>query len=177
MPLCLFLLLISTGPVRARFFNVPQARETHIVLLDDLLKASIVQLRELGQVMHIGNDITQVLLQQHKVILRRYILLFCRSSISIPGRLRAPLIQAPDHKIDFLLTGFDPSYNLSGLDTLKSEDFVEFALQLCNKGFLVIFGPGSPVWVRVLRCRIILVGGFESVLKVVVGYVVVEIIF
>ena len=146
------------------------------MLLDDLLKASIIQLRKLGQVMHIGDYITQVLFEQHKVIFRRYILLFYLSSISIPGRLWAPLIQAPDDQIDFLLTSLDPSYNLSGLDTLKSEDFLELAFQLCHKGFLVILGPGSPLWVGVLRCRIILVRSLESVFEVVVGYVVVEII-
>ena len=146
------------------------------MLLDDLLKASIIQLRKLGQVMHIGDYITQVLFQQQKIIFRRYILLFYLSSISIPGRLWAPLIQSPDHKINFLLAGLDPSDNLSGLDTLKSEDFLELAFQLCNKGFLVIFGPGSPLWVRVLRCRIILIRSFESVFEVVVGYVVVEVI-
>lgn len=42
---------------------------THIMLLDDLLEACVVQLGELGQVMHVGDDVAQVLLQQVKVLL------------------------------------------------------------------------------------------------------------
>ena len=41
------------------------------MLLDDLLEASIVQLGELGQVVHIGDDVAQILLEQLKVLLAR----------------------------------------------------------------------------------------------------------
>lgn len=39
------------------------------MLLDYLLKARVIELGELGQVMHIGNDITQILFQQLEIIL------------------------------------------------------------------------------------------------------------
>ncbi len=40
------------------FLCVNSVLGTHIVLLDDFLEACIVELRELGQVMNIGNNIT-----------------------------------------------------------------------------------------------------------------------
>ena len=36
---------------------------SHIMLLNDLLKPRIIQLRKLRQIMHVSNDITQILLQ------------------------------------------------------------------------------------------------------------------
>lgn len=42
-----------------------------IVLLDDLLEACVVELGELGEIMDVGNDITQVLLQEHEFFLAR----------------------------------------------------------------------------------------------------------
>ena len=147
------------------------------MLFDDLLKPSIIQLRELGQIMHIGNDVTQILFQQHEVVFRRYVLLFHRSNISTLCRLRPPLVQARNHIIDFFLAGFDSSYYLSRLDSLEGEDFLELPFQYCNEGFLVIFCPASPLWVGVLRSRVVLVRGLEGVFEVVIGYVVVKVIF
>ena len=146
------------------------------MLFYDLLKAGIIELRKLCQIMHIGNYITQVLFQQHKVIFRGYIFLFCLCRISIPGGFRPPLIQASDHIINLFLTGLDTSYYLSGLDSLKGEDFVKLHFQLCNERFLVLLRPGSPFWVRMLGCRIVLIWGLESVFEVIVGYVIVEIV-
>jgi hypothetical protein len=45
------------------------------VLLNDLLKARVVELGELGEVVHIRDDIAQVLLQQVKVLLDRAVVL------------------------------------------------------------------------------------------------------
>jgi hypothetical protein len=39
------------------------------VLLDDLLEARVVQLGELGEIVHIGDDVAQILLEQVKVLL------------------------------------------------------------------------------------------------------------
>lgn len=44
---------------------------TYIMLLDDLLKAGIIELGELGKIVHIGYDITQVFLEQQEVVLGR----------------------------------------------------------------------------------------------------------
>lgn len=146
------------------------------MLLDNFLKPSIVQLRELGQIMHIGNNITQILFQKHEVILRRYIVLFRISNISSLCRLRPPLIQASNHIIDFLLAGLDPSHYLSRLDPLEGKHLFELPFQFCDEGFLIIFRPESPLWVRMLRGRIVLVRGLESVFEVVVGDVVIKIV-
>lgn len=47
----------------------PKPKLTDIMLLDYFLKAGVVELGELGQVMHIGDDITQILFQQLEIIL------------------------------------------------------------------------------------------------------------
>ena len=81
------------------------------MLLDDFLKPSIVQLSEFGQVVHISDDVTQILLQQHEIFFYRYVLLLCLH-ISILRKLWSPFIQSSNHIIDLLLTGFYPSHNL-----------------------------------------------------------------
>lgn len=42
---------------------------TYVMLLDDLLEACIVQLRKLGQIVNICNDIAEIFLEQVKVLL------------------------------------------------------------------------------------------------------------
>lgn len=58
-PQFLFLYLpFSNSASHGQFLCVNLVLGTHIVLLDDFLEACIVKLRELGQVMNIGYDIT-----------------------------------------------------------------------------------------------------------------------
>lgn len=58
-PRFLFLYLpFSNSASHGQFLCVNSVLGTHIVLLDDFLEACIVELRELGQVMNIGNNIT-----------------------------------------------------------------------------------------------------------------------
>ena len=61
MPRCLFLHSVSIGAGHAQ--GVDSLDGPHIMLFDNLLKPSIVQLRELGQIMHISYNITQILFQ------------------------------------------------------------------------------------------------------------------
>ena len=61
VPLCLFLHSVSIGSCHAR--GVKVLNRPHVMLFNNLLKASIVQLREFCQIVHIGNDITQILFQ------------------------------------------------------------------------------------------------------------------
>ena len=99
------------------------------------------------------------------------------SSVPILCRLRPPLVHSTNHIVDFLVTGFYSPHNLSRFHPLERKDFVEFAFELCNKRFLVVFGPWPPLWVSVLWGGITFVGGFESVFEVVIGYVVVIVVF
>jgi len=43
------------------------------MLLDNLLETGVVELRELGQIVHICDDIAHVFLQQFEVLLRGYL--------------------------------------------------------------------------------------------------------
>ena len=79
--------------------------------------------------MHVGNDITQVLFEQSKLILRW---LFNSLSTNIMATL-SRLFQTADDFTNFLLTGLDPSYNLAGLDTLEGKDLVELSFKLADE--------------------------------------------
>ncbi len=56
-------------PVTSRYACPRTGLATHIVLLDDLVEASIVELDELGEVVDVGNDVAQVLLEQDELLL------------------------------------------------------------------------------------------------------------
>lgn len=104
---------------------------THIVLLDYLLKARVVQLRELGQIMHIGDDVTQNLLQHQEILIGRSTWPRTRPSTRPSTSLRLALTstQLSDNFIHILITGLDPTDDLLALDLLEVEDLVELALQ------------------------------------------------
>lgn len=98
------------------------------MLLDDLLEARVVQLRELGQVVHIGDDVAQVLLQQLEVVLGR----------AVGG------VVGPGHDIMHLL--LRRSYaadDLVALDLGEGVDLVQLRLELLDKLLLLFFVPGA----------------------------------
>lgn len=149
---------------------------TNIVFLDDFLKASVVKLGELGQVVHISNDVTQILFQEREVVLDSGIFFFGRpTATNLATSPRPSSFQATNDLIDFFLAGSDSSDNLSRLHPLEGPDLVEFALQLCDKSFLVIFIPRAPLRVWVLGCGSILVGCLKGSLQILVGDVVIEV--
>ena len=43
--------------------------DAYVVLLDYLLKAGVVELSELGKIVDVGNDVAEVFLEEHKIIL------------------------------------------------------------------------------------------------------------
>ena len=146
------------------------------MFLDDLLKSCIIELSKFSKIMHVGDDVAQIFLQQHEVILGRHIVLHQRRS-SILRRLRASLIQSRDHIIDFFLASFYPSYDLSRFDSLECEDLIKLSLKLGNERFLVIFGPLSPLRLGILFGRFALIGKLESALQIIVGNIIVLIRF
>lgn len=137
---------------------------TNIVLLDDLLESSIVQLRELGQVMYISNYIAQIFLQKHKVLLGRRIDV-------VLSRILIRASQLVDDIVYLLVGRGDPTRNVIAPDMLKCEDFVELVLELVDESLLVVFVPWSSRWVWVLCCGRSLEGRLKIRLQVVVGYV------
>jgi hypothetical protein len=98
------------------------------MLLDDLLEARVVQLRELGQVVHVGDDVAQVLLQQLEVVLGRAV-----SSIFCPG----------DDIVDLLLRRSNAADDLVALDLSEGVDLVQLRLELLDKLLLLFFVPGA----------------------------------
>jgi hypothetical protein len=115
------------------------------MLLDDLVEASVVQLHELGQVVHIGDDIAEVLFEQHKVLLARALL------------AGPAVVETSDHVFDLALADRNPSGDLHRLDLLLGMHLVELGLETLDESALVLLGPLSLRRLRLavgtlLRC-------------------------
>lgn len=85
------------------------------MLLDNLLETSIVQLGKLGEVVHVGNDVAQVFLEQQEVLLGGLL-------VAILG------IKAAQDFADLLLRGLDAADNLLALNLLEGVDLIELLL-------------------------------------------------
>lgn len=118
---------------------------TDIMLFYDFLKARVIKLSELGQVMHVGYDVAQILLQEHEVVLGGNIVFFSCPNTSLTTLSRPSPFQATNNLIDFFLAGLDPSHNLSGFHPLECPDLVELTLQLSNKRLFIVFIPRPPL--------------------------------
>lgn len=115
------------------------------MLLDDLLEARVVQLGELGQIVHVGDDVAQVLLEQLEVFLGRR-LLARRKSIAVDFA----------HDIgDLLLGRSDPADDLLGLDFLEGVDLVQLSLELLDEALLRLVVPGARCAQRRLQSLIV----------------------
>mgnify|MGYP000901296339 CR=1 FL=1 len=139
---------------------------THVVLLDDLLEAGVVEAGELGQVVHVGDDVAQVLLEQHEVLVgggRRV------SGVMGAGGVA---VEAGDDLVDLALAGLDAADDLAALEALEGEDLVELALEQGDEALLVVLGPGLAVGPGAVRGGLLDVLGLEGVLEVLVGDVV-----
>ena len=98
------------------------------MLLDDLLEARVVQLGELGQVVHIGDDVAQVLLQQLELVLGRAV-----GGVGCPGH----------DIVDLLLRGAYAADDLVALDLGEGVDLVQLRLELLDKLLLLFLVPGA----------------------------------
>lgn len=110
------------------------------MLLDDLLEARVVNLGELGQIVHVGDDVAQVLLEQLKVLLGRRVL----------AGLELVVVDLADDVVDLLLGGGYAADDLLGLDLLEGVDLVELGLELLDEGLLGLVVPGA----RGAECRL-----------------------
>lgn len=135
------------------------------MLLDDLLEARIIQLGEFGQVMYIGDNVTQHLLQQEEILVGRGA---GTDTLATVGHA----IQARNDIADIGLAGLDAAHNLLALDLLEVEDLVQLALQQSHKVFLVIVGPRFAVGFGVVGGGLGHEIGLEGFLQVIVGNVV-----
>ena len=89
-----------------------------VVLLDNLLETGVVQLYEFGEIMYVGNDIRQVLLEQIELLLGWRILLGL-----VVLRVLCEIMAGNDF-LDLLLTVANAADDLLALDFLKGENLV-----------------------------------------------------
>ena len=100
------------------------------MFLNNLLKTRVVELGELGEVVDVGNDVAQVLLEQVKV-------LFLGVAVLDGG-----VVGAGDGIVDFLLRGCYAADNLLALDALEGVDLVELLLEMLDEALLRLLVPG-----------------------------------
>lgn len=141
------------------------------MLLNNFLKPRIIQLRELGQIMHISNDVTQHLLQEPKILIGRSAAGARTDGAPSPRRVRGPVKSGHDGG-NLLLASLNATDDLLALDFLEVEDFIELALEQAHEVLLVVFRPGLAVGFGTFGGRVGDVFGFESFFEVVVGDVV-----
>lgn len=102
---------------------------TYVVLLDNLVESSVVELDKLSQVVDVGNDVGEVFLQQDEFFLARSVV------------TRATLVEAVDDILDFTLAHSNTTRDLHSLDLLFSVHLVELRLETADEASFVIFGP------------------------------------
>ena len=149
---------------------------SYIVLLDNFLEASVIESSKLSQVVYISDDIVYVILEQLEVFLGILIKFFLRK---IPIGRRPALAILPYTTDDIPYFPFRRSYpsdNFLCLDTLKSEDFVEFTLEFAHESLLIILVPWFSFWMGIVRAWLGLVRSLEAVLEIVVGDIIVVIV-
>lgn len=144
------------------------------MFFDDLLESRVVQLGEFGQVVHVGDDIAQHLLQQQEILVGRRgvqpVLAGAATQATVGGS--SSTIQARNHVVDFGLAGLDTADNLLAFDFLEVEDLVQLTLQQRHEVLLIVIGPWLAIRLGVLG------RGFgdevclESFFQVVVGDVI-----
>jgi len=127
------------------------------VLLDDLVEARVVELDKLGEVVDVGDDIAQVLLEQHKLLLAG------------PFLAEAALVEAIDDVLDLALAHGDTAGDLHGLDLLLRVHLFELGLELADEARLVLLGP-------LVAAMVAFLGGAGGILKLGLEAVVVNVV-
>jgi hypothetical protein len=139
------------------------------MLLDDLLEASVVQLREFGQVMHVRDDIAQVCLEEQEVLIGR-----AASSASVLPSVSRTVLKTGDDIVDLSLTRLNTMDYLVALDLLERKDLVELALQQRDESLLILLCPGLARRFGVLRSGLGDELGLEGIFEIFVGNVMPE---
>lgn len=140
-----------------------------VMLLDDLLEASIVELCVLGQVMHVGNDVAQVLLQEQEVFLQLGLTSFILCIVQVPLLF--------DNLADFCLAIFDARDDLAALELLEGKNLVQLGLEQLDESLFVVFAPRAPLWLGRVLVVAFEIGSFEGLLQLIVGDVVPVVVF
>jgi hypothetical protein len=112
------------------------------MLLDNLLEARVVELGEACQVMHVGNDVAQILLEQ------------VESLVGLVGE-RARLLRTGNRIADLLLRRGNAPDNLLALDALERVDLVEFLVEQLQVVLLRGLVPSVVDTQRVLQALVV----------------------
>lgn len=136
------------------------------MLLNNLLKPSIIELSKLSQVVDIRNDIAQVLFKHFKVLLSRSCLCSLAAALPVPRRRRRPRVELLNHILHLFLRHLDPPHYLARLDLLERKHLVQLGLEDPHKVALVRLFPYG----RGAQARL------ELGLELVVGDVVVVVV-
>jgi hypothetical protein len=118
------------------------------MLLDDLLKARVVELGELGQIVHVGDDVAQVLLQQLKVLFRWAVV--CRIAA-----VATVTVELAHNLGDLLLRCSYAPYDLLAFDLSEAVHLVQLGLELLHKLLLGRLVPGGVSTERVLEAFVV----------------------
>lgn len=138
------------------------------MLLDDLLEPGVVQLSEFGQVMNIGNNVTEYLLKQQEIRIRGR---GARSSNTLAtGIGRA--VQTGDDIVHLELAFLNSVDNLLALALLEKEHLLQLTLEQGDEMRLIVLGPFFAGGLGVIGGWLVDEICFESFLEIVVGNVV-----
>ena len=135
------------------------------MLLDYLLKPSVVQLSKLGQIMHICYHVAEYLFEIHVIILCR---LLHESSLLLVHCLLRPV----DDIVDVLLCRSDSLRNLLAFDMLKGENFVQLLFELPDETGFIVLLPRPSRWLWIVFGWHTHVWSLQAGLEVIIGDVV-----
>jgi predicted DNA repair protein MutK len=104
-----------------------------VVLFDNFLETRVVELRELGQVVYVRDDVREVFLQQQVFVLGRRI--FSRALVAVGSLCPCNCLAY------FFLASRDPANNLLALHLLERKYLVQLLLQLVDEALLIFLVP------------------------------------
>lgn len=134
------------------------------MLFNDLLEARVIELGEFGQVMNIGDDITENLLQQQEVIVGGR-----RSGWANDARAAIARVVEPLNDVeDLSLADLNSLDDFLTLPLLEEVDLFQLAFQQRHEALLIIFGPFPARWFSSIRGGLGDKFGLESFLQLVV---------
>lgn len=142
------------------------------MLLDNFLKPSVIQLSKFSQIMNIGYDVTQDLLQEQKILIGRRRVCNRSDTRATSSRLVAITFEPRDDIVHVLFAGLNAPNDLLTFDPLEVEDLVKIVLEEGDKALLIILSPCFAVWFCIFGGWFLDEVGFEGFFQFVVGDVV-----
>lgn len=138
------------------------------MLFDDLLEPGVVQLSEFGQVMNIGNNVTEYLLKEQEIRIGGC---GARSSNTLAtGIGRA--VQTGDDIVHLELAFLNAGDNLFAFALLEKEHLLQLTLEQGDEVCFIVLGPFFAGGIGVIGGWLVDEICLQSFLEIVVGNVV-----